>query len=169
MTCDRCEELLSTYLEGELRPEEKSEVDAHVEACPGCRRLLAALTATQEALGRFPEVEVSEGLRSRLLTIPEKRKKFSFTFDFLLKPSLQPVFAAATVFLTLLSFYLFNPNKKTIDRSIDQKIHYGYSQVEKLYAKAGSITDRLDSYKENFLGTVKSWKILGGSQDQTQK
>jgi len=83
-----------------------------------------------------------------------------------LKPSLQPVFATAAIFLTVLSFYLFSPNKKYIDRTVDQKIHLGYSQVEKLYAKAGSWTDRLADYKDNVLGSLKNWKIFGGKKDE---
>jgi hypothetical protein len=82
-----------------------------------------------------------------------------------LKPSLQPVFAAGAIFMTLLSFYLFNPNKKAIDRTIDLKIHSSYSQVEKLYSQAGSFTDRLEDTANNILGSVKSWKVFGGNED----
>lgn len=169
MAVDRFEELLPPYLEGELGPEDKSRVESHLATCPDCRLLLAALTDAREALSGFPELEISESLRSRLLAIPENKKRFSFALDFLLKPALQPVFAAAAVFMTVLSFYLFSPDKKAIDQSINQKIHYGYGQVEKLYAQAGSITDRLDAYKDNLLVSIKSLKVFGGSNGQTQK
>ncbi len=165
MECERIEDLLSAFLDGDLSPAEKALVEGHLAACPDCTSLLGALRRAQKALAGFPEIEVSPGLRARLAAIPERKKKFSLTFDFVLKPSLQPVFAAGAIFMTLLSFYLFSPEKKAIDRTIDQKIHSGYSQVEKLYSQAGSITDRLGDTANSILGSVKNWKIFGGNED----
>ena len=164
MECERLEELLPSFLEGALSQEEKALVESHLAGCPDCRGLLAVLARAQQALAGLPELEVSPGLRARLLAIPERKKKFSFSFDFVLKPSLQPVFAAATIFMTLLSFYLFNPNKANIDRTIDRKVHSGYSEVEKLYASAGSFTERLGDAAENVYVSVKNWKIFGGNE-----
>lgn len=164
MECERLEELLPSFLEGALSQEEKALVESHLAGCPDCRGLLAVLARTQQALSGLPELEVSPGLRARLLAIPERKKKFSFSFDFILKPSLQPAFAAATIFMTLLSFYLFNPDKAHIDRTIDRKVHSGYSQVEKLYARAGSFTERLGDTAENVYVSVKNWKVFGGSE-----
>jgi len=165
MDCERIEELLSSHLEGELSAAEKSLAEAHLRTCRDCAVLFSALRDARAALSDFPEVEVSQSLMSRLYAIPEKKKKYSFSLDFLLKPSLQPIFTAATVLLTITSFYLFSPDKKSIDRMIDLKIHQGYSQVEKLYAKAGSLTDRLGDYKNTVLGSLKNWKIFGGKKD----
>lgn len=167
MKCERVEELLSLHLEGELTAEETALVESHLRSCPACTELRSALQETRLALSGFPEIEVSRDLLSRLASIPAAKKKFSFSLDFLLKPSLQPIFAAASVFLTLVSFYLFNPNKKAIDRSIEQHLHLGYSQVEKIYAKAGSFTDRLGDRADNIFASIKSWKIFGTNEDQT--
>lgn len=167
MACERIEKFFSSYLEGELGTEEKNLVESHLQSCPDCALLLAALQDARQALGAIPELEVSENLLARLYAMPEKKRRFSFSRDFLLKPSLQPVFAAATAFLLMISLYLFNPNKKYIDKTIDQKIHLGYSQAEKIYVKAGSWLDRLDAYKDNLVVSVKNWKIFGGNNGQT--
>jgi Putative zinc-finger len=169
MTCERIEGLLSAFLEGELSQEDKATVESHLTGCPDCAALLGVLSRTQKALAGFPELEISPGLLARLAAVPERKKKFSFTFDFVLKPALQPVFAGVAIFMTLLSFYLFNPDKKNIDRSIDLKIHTGYSQVEKLYAKAGSFTGRLGETADNVYLSVKNWKVFGGNEDETYK
>jgi hypothetical protein len=166
MNCERCEEILSAYLEEEAGPAEKELVEFHLASCPDCAALAASLRRTRQALAGFPELEVPPRLLSALYAIPQRKKRFSLTFDFLLKPALQPVFAAATVFLTLLSFYFFNPEKKVLDRSISRTFHAGYSQVEKLYAKAGSVTDRLGEYKNDVLGSLKNLGIFGGNEDQ---
>jgi len=165
MDCKCIEELLSSFLEGDLSQAEMALMESHLAGCPDCTSLLAVLGRAQKALAGFPEIEVSPSLKARLIAIPEQKKKFSFSFDFVLKPSLQPVFAAATIFMTLLSFYLFNPDKRNIDRAIDQRIHTGYGQVEKLYAKAGSFTDRLGDTAENVFVSVKNWKIFSGNED----
>ncbi len=67
--------------------------------------------------------------------------------------------------MTLVSFYFFNPNKREIDRVIDRQLHLGYSKVERIYAKAGSVTDSLGSYKDTFLGSLKSLKFWEKSKD----
>jgi len=167
MKCEPIEELLSLYIEGELAAEERAIVESHLQSCPACAELLAILKETRLALSGFPELEVSRELLSRLTAIPTTKKKFSFSLDFLLKPSLQPVFAAASVFLTLVSFYLFNPNKKMIDRSIEQRLRLGYSRVEKIYARAGSFTDRLGDRADDIFASIKNWKIFGTNEDQT--
>lgn len=57
-------ERLSAYLDGELRPAERAEVEAHVAACPECAHLLASLAAVDEAAGRLP-AEAPEGYFDR--------------------------------------------------------------------------------------------------------
>lgn len=166
MTCERTEELLSFYLEGEVAPEQAARIEAHLESCARCSQLLSFLKQTHQALAGFPELEPSKDLLSALYAIPEKKKKrFSLSLDFLLRPSLQPILTAATVFLTLVSFYVFHPDKKFINRSIDRQIHLGYSQAEKLYAKAGSWADDLGVYKDNILTSLKEMKIFGGNEE----
>ena len=44
-TCAEYEELISALLDGELRPEERSEVEAHIAACPQCRAMYDAFAA----------------------------------------------------------------------------------------------------------------------------
>jgi hypothetical protein len=168
MTCERIEDLLSPYLEGDLGIDEMRLVDLHLEACPDCRSLLAALNETRSALSGFPELEISQPLRTRLRTIPAKTKRLRPSLDFLLRPSLQPVFGAAAVLMTLVSFYLFGPNKAAIDRSIDRSIHQGYSQVERLFVKAGFVKDRLEARKDSLLVSLGNLELFDRNKDQTQ-
>jgi anti-sigma factor RsiW len=44
---------MSDYADGELALPEQRRVDEHLGICPACRRLLANLRATVEALGRL--------------------------------------------------------------------------------------------------------------------
>lgn len=167
MKCEHIEELLSPYLEDELSPEDKRAIEEHVKSCESCSLLLSSLKETSESLAVFPEVEVSQGLLKRLYSIPEKKKKFNLGLDFFLRPSLQPVLAAITIVLTLVSFYFFNPNKKDFDRAISRQLHLGYSQVGKLYAKAESFTVSLGEYKDTILVSLKNISGSKENEDST--
>jgi anti-sigma factor RsiW len=166
MTCERFEELLSAYLEGELSGEEKREMDIHIASCSACAELLSAFRETQEALSGFPEVEPGPALMARLYAVPEKKKFFKPIFEFLVRPDLQPVFAALSVLFVAVSFVLFAPQGRGIQKAIDRQLHLGYNQVEKLYAKAGSVTDELGSFKNSVVDSIKTLNPLKGQEDK---
>jgi hypothetical protein len=165
MNCAQIEEILASYLENEVSPEEKEMIEGHLKSCVSCSSLLFFMKESQSSLASLPEVELSPNLLDKLYAIPEKKKKFRFNLDFLLKPSLQPVYATATIFLVIFSCYFFHPDRKYINKYINRQLHLGYSQVEKLYAKAGSVTDNLGRYKDNILTSLKSSKVLNRNED----
>jgi hypothetical protein len=169
MECKRIEQLLSSYAEDELEPEEKRAVEAHLKTCSSCAETLSFVRETTTSLSSFPALEVSQSLLSRLYALPEKKKRLQTVMDLFLRPSLQPVFAAATVLLIMISFYLFHPNRSQINRAIERQIHLGYSKVEKLYVEAESISHSLGEYKENLLVTIKNFKLFSGDEEQTSK
>ena len=156
MTCKRFEELLSAYVEGELSAEERREMDGHIASCPACAELLAFFREAEGAMAALPEVEPGPDLMAKLYAIPEKRSKFRVVLDFLVRPDLQPVFAALSVLVIALSFVFFTPQGRGVQKAIDRQIHAGYSQVEKLYAKAGSVTGELNSLKTNVVDSLKN-------------
>ena len=165
MACEKIQGLLSPYLDGELTPEEKASVEAHLSSCRECAELFSLLSVATESLAAFPEVEPGPGLKAKLYAIPDRKKKFRFSLDFLVKPALQPVLAAATIFLIIFSFYMFGPYKKDIDKTVNRQIHRGYSQVEKLYAKAGSVTDSLGAYANEIFVSLKKINPLGKNEE----
>lgn len=169
MECERIEELLSPYIEDELTREQKNAVDDHLRICPDCAELLALMREAQGSLSSFPEIDVSVELTEKLYAVPRRKKKFRLVTDFLLRPSFQPVMAAATVLLTLVSFYAFHPERNAINRSIERQFHIGISKVEKLYAEAGSITHTLDQYKDNLLVSIKNLTPFKGNEDEQPK
>jgi Putative zinc-finger len=170
MTCQRIEELLSAYLEGELRAAEKVEVEAHLAACPGCAELAALMREEMAAAAAFPEVEPSAELMARLYAIPEAKRErarfFKPVFDWLGRPALQPAYAAATGFLIVLCFVLFHPEGRGIRKAIDVQLHRGIGTVEKLYADAGGLKGEIQAVSA---GVVKSFNSLGLLQGDENK
>jgi anti-sigma factor RsiW len=165
MSCERIQELLSPYLDGDLSPSERAEMDSHLKACPDCAELLGRLRTALAAFASFPEVDLSEDLRARLSAIPDQARRPRFSLDFLFKPALQPVLAAATGFLMLFSVYMVSPNKSAINRTISLQFHRGISSVEKLYVKAGSLTDRLGEFANGLFASAKDINPLGRGED----
>lgn len=169
MACEKFEQLLPSYVEGELGAAEKNLVEEHLRSCSACALLRRQLEEVSLSLGHFPELDISPDLRARLYAIPGQKKPWArlrLSLDFLGQPSLQPVFAAATALLLFLSFYLFHPNRAAIDRSIDRQLHLGYSRIEKTYVKASSWVDRLSAYKDNISTSLKEWNPLRGEENK---
>src|SRR5215216_1547557 len=76
MKCEVCSELLEEYLDGELAPQDREQVDAHLLACVECSESFAALTAEQEIFARYDrEIEVPPFLWTRVAahTVSERK------------------------------------------------------------------------------------------------
>jgi predicted anti-sigma-YlaC factor YlaD len=168
MTCQRIEELLSAYLEGELAAAEKAAVDAHLAACPECAALAALLKEMTGAMADFGEAEPSPALLSELYAIPaarrEKKRLFRLVLDGLTRPALQPVYAAFTVLFIAVSFVLFHPEGRGIRKQFDLTFHRGIGTVEKLYAGAGTLKSEVGSFAGSVVKSIKTLDLLKGGE-----
>ena len=74
MRCWDARRLVSDYLDGGLPPAEVSQVEAHLERCPTCPPLYAALVGVQDEMGRLrdPDTVVPHGLARRIATMVEQ-------------------------------------------------------------------------------------------------
>ena len=159
--CERIEGLLASYADGELGSEEKALVEAHLAACPKCAALAACLRSADAAFAAFPEIEPAPALMQKLRAVAEPRRRFRFSFDVLLRPSLQPVFAVVAILAVGFSLYMASPDKKRIDQAINRQIHLGYSAFEKLTARAGALTDSLGAAADNLFVSLGRINPLG--------
>jgi Tol biopolymer transport system component len=71
MNCEQVEELLSTYLDNALAPEEWREVTAHLQTCAKCRAILAEYSHNDALLSHLPRVNPEPALRDRIFFSPE--------------------------------------------------------------------------------------------------
>ncbi|MGZ5495439.1 MAG: anti-sigma factor family protein [Candidatus Aminicenantales bacterium] len=168
MTCQRIEELLSAYLEGGLAAAERAEVESHLAACPDCAALAGLMKKTMAAGEGFPEIEPSPALYAKLYGIPEatreKKRTFRPVFEWLTRPSLQPVYATLTGLFIVLSFVLFHPEGRGIRKQIDIQLHRGIGTVEKLYADAGSVKGEIKALSANVVKSFNTLGLLGGDE-----
>ena len=168
MTCERFEELLSAYLEGELTAPERIEVESHLGSCRECAELAGLMRETMAAATAFPEVEPSAWLYAKLYGIPEaargKRRMARTVFEWLTKPALQPVYATLTGLFIVLSFVLFHPEGRGIRKKIDIELHRGIGTVEKLYADAGTIKGEVGAFAGSVVKSFNTLGLLGGDE-----
>ena len=65
--CEAVQPELNAYVDGELRPEERAEIERHLECCAACQAEVALLRLVTQSLGQAPRPEPSEAMRQRLL------------------------------------------------------------------------------------------------------
>jgi predicted anti-sigma-YlaC factor YlaD len=168
MTCERFEELLSAYLEGELGASAAAGVEAHEAACRACAELVGLMREVRAAEAAFSEVDPPAGLMARLYAIPEeargRKRLVRPVFNWLTRPALQPVYAALTAVLIVLSFVLFHPEGQGIRKRIDVGFHKGLGAVEKLYADAGSVKGEIRAFSANVVKSFNTLGLLGGDE-----
>lgn len=70
MNCDRFENLITTFLDGELAGAELAAFREHQIGCPDCRALVEEVTSAVAACGGLPEVDPPLELFSRAIVIP---------------------------------------------------------------------------------------------------
>jgi len=59
MDCDRFEEDISAYVDGELEPEPVAQVEEHLAACECCQELRDRMMQVKASIGDLPEPEVA--------------------------------------------------------------------------------------------------------------
>ena len=67
MDHETTQDLLSSYLDGDLTPEQRAEVDAHLAECEACREELELLQLTLDALHDLPELEAPAGFADAVM------------------------------------------------------------------------------------------------------
>lgn len=69
MNCRELVELLTDYLEGALRTDQRAEVQGHLSGCDGCTTYLEQIRITIRLTGMLPEDPVPSDARRASLAI----------------------------------------------------------------------------------------------------
>lgn len=111
MNCEKMSNLMVSYLDGRASAEDRSSVEAHLNACAACRERAGEFRRLWSAMGEVPEIEPSFAfdarLRQRIAAQAQPR------FWAWLMPS--PRLAGAVAALVALSIFVsVRPNKPII-------------------------------------------------------
>lgn len=165
MSCDRVQDLLTAFADDDLSASDKAFVETHLASCPECAELLGLLRAADAALASFSEVEPPAALRERLYAVPEGKRRPGFFLAVLRRPALQPVLAGAMALMAVFTLYAVNPDRKQIDRALSLTFHRGISQVERLVARAGGVTDSLGAAADGVFVSLKRLNPLAKAEE----
>lgn len=68
ITCQELVEMITSYLEDALPPEERQRFERHLAICPGCRAYLAQMRATLRLIGTLSAEDIPSTTQQELLT-----------------------------------------------------------------------------------------------------
>lgn len=64
--CDTIKEMLSNYIDNTIEPSLRSQIQAHLDACPGCKKVVANVQLITNRLHKFSSVKPSSNFDQRL-------------------------------------------------------------------------------------------------------
>jgi len=67
LTCQQMTELVTSYLERDMRLWTRLRFELHLGMCQHCRRYLRQMRETIAAAGSLPQVEIPEDVRDELM------------------------------------------------------------------------------------------------------
>jgi anti-sigma factor (TIGR02949 family) len=118
MNCDEADRFLDAYLDGELEPAKKAELEQHLAGCPECQRKLDQLRRLREFVAvNAPHYPAPPELKGKVLARLEVARKSS-----LISLVRQPWLYAAALFIIslVLAWLKFFPNqdKQIADQAV---------------------------------------------------
>jgi hypothetical protein len=133
MDCQRAEELLSDHLEGSLRENLRSELEAHLGHCAACRALREALGEVVKALRAFPELAAPPGLAERSASAALRSGTLVVRPAFVLPPWVQAAAAGFALIALGTVLMVVGPERPTraAQRLVSQTVTAGSSLLEK--------------------------------------
>jgi len=79
MTCQQTAELLSSYVDGELAPADRAEIDTHLAECASCLAQVESARCLKHAIARLPSREEPPGaIRARVEALRFGKASFFF-------------------------------------------------------------------------------------------
>lgn len=72
LVCQQAVELVTDYLEGNLRRRQRRRFEAHLQNCPHCRRYLEQMRITIATMGRVEHETLDPEVRDTLIELFER-------------------------------------------------------------------------------------------------
>ncbi|MER2088164.1 MAG: anti-sigma factor [Sporosarcina sp.] len=96
---------MHAYLDGDISRDEERELKAHLESCPECKEIMNGLTESIAFIGSATPIKAPENFVDSVMTRLPKEKSQANAQRWLRR---HPLFAAAAMFLILMSASLFS-------------------------------------------------------------
>ena len=121
-SCEKIEEMLVDYADGQLSPDESNNVVEHLEKCEPCRKILEALQKSLTLAGAIWDDGLAETKDIRIL-IPGKLRNIPWT---------RYAAAAAGIILLLTTSVVWQTLMKPVEKEIK------FAEIERRITEAGT-------------------------------
>jgi hypothetical protein len=184
MTHLELENLTSDYLEGQLEPGMKKEVEAHLSTCPSCLEMVGEVRRAMELCHAAPELEPDPWLVRKIMlaTVGERKPGLAERLAAFLRPMRQPRFAYA-IAMAVFSFSIIvqaaginlrrvtigDLNPLTWPLKADRAVHLYAARAEKFWYDLRVVVElesrlrQLRAHPEEEQGAPKQEPPAGGS------
>ena len=153
MDCKQIQEMLtSDYLDNELDPTTRGQVDRHLEKCPTCRKIsenLAAITLPLRQARKqnvpqdvWPRVQAQLRRQHSLATRPKTVFQNNILEFFVMRPAFVAA-AAAILILISAAFYMQTPKLADVTSAPDLSSLTGNIEIREQHAGFGSCIEQL--------------------------
>ena len=107
MQCSGIQELISSYIDGELGPEEKEAFSFHIRSCPGCREALEEFQSVHKLFASTERFSAPYGFTARIMANLETKEPSRLWAFFALRPFALRAMEVAFAFIVVLTGMLF--------------------------------------------------------------
>lgn len=113
--CDKYRSFLSDYLEGELLPDIRKEVESHLHVCSDCSEIAYQVKIICESLSHLPQVSTSPNFEARLQAQIGHIKPSRFPVIPVLTENWKiPAVGSVVLLATIGMFIVLNPSKSKV-------------------------------------------------------
>ncbi len=104
MNCKEFENKILFYIEGELKPDEKKQMDLHLETCEKCRFICLKMQKTLAIIGKEKQIVPNPFLKTRILEKMSKQETpvFAFNFNKIFQPVMMLVIMCVGIYLGIM-------------------------------------------------------------------
>ncbi len=113
--CDKVRSFISDYIEGELHPHIRREVEAHLEICTDCNEVAYQVRVICRSLQNLPQISTSPDFEQKLHSQINSMRQIKFP---LLSGAMQswkiPAVGSVVILATIGLFIIFNPTRSRV-------------------------------------------------------
>jgi len=122
MQCSEIKELISSYIDDQLGPDEKEAFSFHIRSCPGCREVLEEVQAVHELFASAGRFSAPYGFTTRVMASLETKEpvrwRALFTLQPIILPAMKVAFALIVAITGMVLGHLLAVDKATPPRTL---------------------------------------------------
>ncbi len=120
MQCSGIRELISSYIDDQLGPDEKEAFSCHIRSCPGCREALEEVQSVHELFASAERFSAPYGFTTRVMASLETKEPSRWWAFFTLRPFVLRAMEVAFALIVVITGMLFG-HLLVADRVLPQR------------------------------------------------